>query len=214
MFYLLNCLAHCTLLDVSSVCSRFFDCEETHVFLWLHEPWAFLFSFFFFLFFENWSSDSSCGFYPLPSFFKHSFPLNTKFIFLFAVSIGTNFTELFVTQTGLISSGKAFWSSYIRPKNDLFKRHNPKAVKLLIRLNLIIRERKFKYSFQESVYPICDWGMDIETSAIYFFTFLRGCSHQSSFSVVFPLNRGKDIIFLRSYMKYFPTWTRFISAGC
>lgn len=91
--------------------------------------------------------------------------------------IGTNFTELFATQTGLISSGKAFWSSYIRPKNDLFKRHNPKAVKLLIRLNLIIRERKFKYSFQESVYPICDWGMDIETSAIYFFTFLRGCSH-------------------------------------
>ena len=130
------------------------------------------------------------------------------------LSIGTNFTELFATQTGLISSGKAFWSSYIRPKNDLFKRHNPKAVKLLIRLNLIIRERKFKYSFQESVYPICDWGMDIETSAIYFFTFLRGCSHQSSFSVVFPLNRRKDIIFLRSYMKYFPTWARFISTGC
>lgn len=85
------------------------------------------------------------------------------------LSIGTNFTELFATQTGLISSGKAFWSSYIRPKNDLFKRHNPKAVKLLIRLNLIIRERKLKYSFQESVYPICDWGMDIEASAIYFF---------------------------------------------
>ena len=130
------------------------------------------------------------------------------------LSIGTNFTELFATQTGLISSGKAFWSSYIRPKNKLFKRHNPKAVKLLIRLSLIIRESNFKYNFQESVYPICDWGMDIEMSAHLLFHLSKGCSHQSSFSVVFPLNRGKDIISLRSYMKYFPTWARFISAGC
>ena len=33
---------------------------------------------------------------------------------------------------------------------------------------------------------------------------LRGCSYENSFLVVFPLNREKDIISLRSYVEIFP----------
>ena len=110
------------------------------------------------------------------------------------LSIGTNFTKLFAIQTGLISSWKAFWSSYTDPKSDLFKRHNPKAVKLLIRLSLIIRESNFKYNFQESVYPICDWVWIVKCQLIYFFTFLRAVH----IKVVFPLFSrltGEKILF-------------------
>ena len=43
---------------------------------------------------------------------------------------------------------------------------------------------------------------------------LRDCSYENSFPVAFPLNQEKDIISSRSYTKFFPTWTRFILAGC
>ena len=40
-------------------------------------------------------------------------------------------------------------------------------------------------------------------------SFLRGCSYENGFPVVFSLNRGEDIISSCSYTKYFSAWARY-----
>ena len=61
--------------------------------------------------------------------------------------------------------------NFIHPSGStLFDCHNPKGVKLLIKLRLglsHLREHKFKHSFQDSLNPICSCGNDIETPAHY-----------------------------------------------
>ena len=55
----------------------------------------------------------------------------------------------------------------------------PRGVKLLTRLRLglsHLRERKFKYGFQDTLNPICSCGNDIETST----HFLLYCPHYSN----------------------------------
>ena len=54
--------------------------------------------------------------------------------------------------------------------NSLFNSHNPKGIKFITRLWLglsHLREYKFKYSFQNSLNPFCNCGMDIELTAHY-----------------------------------------------
>ena len=60
---------------------------------------------------------------------------------------------------------------FIRPKpNNFYYCHNPKGIRLLTRLRLILshlREHKFKHSFQDSLNPLCFCGNEIETSVHY-----------------------------------------------
>ena len=60
---------------------------------------------------------------------------------------------------------------FIRPSpNSIFSFHNPKGVKLLTRLMLglsHLRDHKFKQSFQDSLNPICNCGVDVETTTHY-----------------------------------------------
>ena len=54
--------------------------------------------------------------------------------------------------------------------NSIFNCHNPKGVKLLTRLRLglsHLRDHNFKYSFQDSLNPICNCGTDAETTTQY-----------------------------------------------
>ena len=59
----------------------------------------------------------------------------------------------------------------IRPfQNRFYNCHNPKGIKLLIRLRVglsPLHEHKFKHSFQDTLNPICNCGEDIETTSHY-----------------------------------------------
>ena len=61
---------------------------------------------------------------------------------------------------------------FIRPSpNKIFEYHNPKGIKLVIRLRLglsHLQEHKFKHSFQDTLNPLCSCGLDIETTSHYF----------------------------------------------
>ena len=55
-------------------------------------------------------------------------------------------------------------------KNRVYNCHNPKGIKLLIRLRVGLShlpEHKFKYSFQDTPNPICNCGKDIEPTSHY-----------------------------------------------
>ena len=71
-----------------------------------------------------------------------------------------------------ISAFKGKILNFIRPSpNSVFDIRNPKGIKLIIRLRLglsHLREHKFKYSFQDTINPLCNCGQDIE-SATHFF---------------------------------------------
>ena len=59
----------------------------------------------------------------------------------------------------------------MRPsQNRIYNCHNPKGIKLLIRLGAglsHLREYKFKHSFQDTLNPICSCGENIETTSHY-----------------------------------------------
>ena len=59
----------------------------------------------------------------------------------------------------------------IRPSpNSIFNCHNPKGVKLLTRLRLVLshlRDHKFKHNFQDSLNPVCNCGTDVEITTHY-----------------------------------------------
>ena len=58
--------------------------------------------------------------------------------------------------------------TFIRPfDNNFLNSHNPKGITRL-RLGLRhLREHKFKHSFQDSLNPFCNCGLDIESAAHY-----------------------------------------------
>ena len=60
---------------------------------------------------------------------------------------------------------------FVRPSsNSIFICHSPKAIKLITRLKLglsHLREHKFRYNFQDTLYPTCSCGDDIETARPY-----------------------------------------------
>ena len=61
----------------------------------------------------------------------------------------------------------------IRPSaNSLFDCHNLKEIKFITRLPVVLshlRERKFKHSFQGSLNRFCSFGLDIKSTAQFFF---------------------------------------------
>ena len=69
---------------------------------------------------------------------------------------------------------------FIRPSpNRVYNCHNPKGIKSLTRLSVglsHLREQKFKYSFQDTLNPICNCSEDIETTSHYIiFLLFLGC---------------------------------------
>ena len=62
---------------------------------------------------------------------------------------------------------------FIRPKpNSFFNCHNPKGVKLTVRLRLALihlLDHKFKYNFQDCLNPIFNCGIEVETTIHYLF---------------------------------------------
>ena len=53
---------------------------------------------------------------------------------------------------------------------SIFNSHNPKGIKFILRQRLRLshlRERKFKYSFQDLLKPICNCGLDIKSTLHY-----------------------------------------------
>ena len=62
----------------------------------------------------------------------------------------------------------------MRPSpNKIFQCHNPKGIKLLTRLRLVLShlgKYNFKQSFQDILNPLCSCSHDIETNLIIFFT--------------------------------------------
>ena len=61
---------------------------------------------------------------------------------------------------------------FIRPcPNSVFNIHNPMGIKLLTRLRLglsHLREHKFNHNFQDSVNPLCNCGLEVETTTHFF----------------------------------------------
>ena len=59
----------------------------------------------------------------------------------------------------------------MRPSpNSIFNCHNPKGVKVLTRFRLglsHLRDHKFKYSFQDSLNPICNCRTDVGATSHY-----------------------------------------------
>ena len=64
--------------------------------------------------------------------------------------------------------------------NRVYNCHNPKGIKSLTRLSVglsHLREQKFKYSFQDTLNPICNCSEDIETTSHYIiFLLFLGCT--------------------------------------
>ena len=62
--------------------------------------------------------------------------------------------------------------NFIRPSpNSFFDCHHPKGIKLITRLRLglsLLREHKFKHSFQDTINPLCNCGQDMESSTHFF----------------------------------------------
>ena len=71
-----------------------------------------------------------------------------------------------------ISAFKEKIFNFIRPSpNFVFDCHNPKRIKLITRLIFglsHLKEHKFKYSFQETINPLCNCGKDNESSTHFF----------------------------------------------
>ena len=61
--------------------------------------------------------------------------------------------------------------NFVRPSpNSVFECHNPQQIKSLTRLRLglsYLREHKFKYSFQDSLNPLCKCGAEVESTSYF-----------------------------------------------
>ena len=76
-----------------------------------------------------------------------------------------------IRKSKSVSIFKSNILKFIRPKpNNVYYCHNPKRIKLLIRLRLglrHLREHKFKHNFQDCLNSHCLCGYEIETSTHY-----------------------------------------------
>ena len=97
---------------------------------------------------------------------KHSFFRNSFFT---SVVMEWSKLDLNIRNSESLNTFNETLLNFIRPSGStVVICHYPKGVKLLTRLRLglsHLREHKFKYSFQDSLNPICSCGNDIETSA-------------------------------------------------
>ena len=102
---------------------------------------------------------------------------------------------------------------FIRPSpNKIFQCHNPKEIKLVTRLRLglsHLREHKLKYSFQDTLNPLCSSGLDIETTSHHFLHF--PLFHAKKSALLNNINEIDSTIFNKcaSAVSWYPaTWRR------
>ena len=73
-----------------------------------------------------------------------------------------NFTSITIFKKSLLQ--------FVRPSpKNLFNSHIPKGIKYEIRSRLgpsHLPEHKFKHNFQDPLNPFCDFGCEIETTAL------------------------------------------------
>ena len=83
---------------------------------------------------------------------------------------GTNKLLIF-RNSNSYSAFKKNILNYIRPSpNSIFNCHNPKALKFIKRLHLglsHLRYNKFKHNFQDSLNPLCNCGLNTESTSHY-----------------------------------------------
>ena len=108
-----------------------------------------------------------------------------KKLFFPSVVIEWNKLDLNMHSTENLLIFKEKLLKFIRPSgNSVFKCYNPKGIKLLTRLRLVLShllEHKFKHGFLDSLNPICSCGQNIETLS----DFLLHCSSYSNERLTF-----------------------------
>ena len=99
------------------------------------------------------------------------FILNTifsKICFFPSAVIEWNNLDLFIRNSECLSIFKKFILKFIRPSpSSTHNCFNTKGIKYLTRLRLglsHLREHKFKHGFLDSLNPICNCGLDIEST--------------------------------------------------
>ena len=99
-------------------------------------------------------------------FFKTRYKFFKKYFFLSAITQWNNL-ELNIRNTKSFNIFRNSIVKFLTPSaNSAFNSHNPKAIKFMIILKLVLshlREHKFKHSFQDLLNPISNYGFDIES---------------------------------------------------
>ena len=97
--------------------------------------------------------------------------LRLLFLKLTITSTKIRFSQVLLLNGIIYISYTLFHSSilkFIRPSpNSFYGCQNIMGIKLVTRLCLglsRLREHKFKRSFQDTLNPLCNWGMDVESS--------------------------------------------------
>ena len=108
---------------------------------------------------------------------KHNFFKNSFFP---SVVIERNKLKQNIRNSENLNIFKKKLLKFIHPSaNSVSRCHNPKGIKLLTRLRLVLshlQEHKFNYGFLDSLNPICSCGQGTETST----HFLVHCSNYSN----------------------------------
>ena len=94
--------------------------------------------------------------------FKHNFLKNT---FFSSTNLEWNKLDPSLQSSASYNVFKNSILKFIRPSP------NPKGIKLVTRLRLGLShlcEYEFKYSFQDTLNPLCSCGLDVETTSHYF----------------------------------------------
>ena len=118
---------------------------------------------------KNNSNHRTRNSYDIPQFnIKHNFFKNSFFPSIIAE---WNKLDSHIRNLNSLSLFKSRILKFIRSNpNSIFNYHNPKAIKYLSRIRFGLSrlcEHKFKYSFQETLHPICACRSDIETPCHY-----------------------------------------------
>ena len=96
----------------------------------------------------------------------------SKIIFFPSAVIESNKLDSRLQKVKSFTDFKKNILSFIRPKaNKVFNCNSSKGLKFVTRLRLglsHLREHKFKYSFQDSINPLCSCSLDVESTIHYF----------------------------------------------
>ena len=144
--------------------------QETILVLQTLQEWTYL-HYFFKLILSKSSSYITRNIHNIP-FFKtrHTFFKNSFFP---STIIEWNKLDHNIRNSSSFNIFRKIILKIIRPSaNSLFDCHNLKEIKFITRLPVVLshlRERKFKHSFQGSLNRFCSFGLDIKSTAQFFF---------------------------------------------
>ena len=99
---------------------------------------------------------------------RHNFFKN---LFFLSAIMQWNNLDLNIRNLGSLNIFRNIILKFIRPSaNNVFNSHNPKAIKFITRLMLVLSqllEHKFKHSFQDLLNPFSNLKLDIESRLRY-----------------------------------------------